>query len=129
MKKVINKDIKDIIEVFKKVVDNKPDFFQMYDDVRMMKFKIRPIQGDVATLDFNNKKFIETLWSLGKLEEIYYQQMSHLSEKDKKLFINIFDNVYQNYKTNLNKVNMSTLGIKKKQTLEMEIFKEKIIKN
>ena len=46
----------------------------MFEEVRMMKFKIKPIQGDVSAFNLKNERFIESLWSLGKLDEFFHKE-------------------------------------------------------
>ena len=50
----------------------------MYEEIRMMKFRIRPLQGNVLSVNLNNEKFIEVLWSMGKLDEFYGDKQNKL---------------------------------------------------
>lgn len=125
MRKKTNKNIIDLIKTLQKFLDKKLPFEKMYEEVQMMKFKIRPIQGDLSRIDLNNKEFISTLWSLGKLDEFFQKEFYKLTGKNKEFFLKIFENIYEKYQIKLNKIN---LHIEKTSNnsgfLEIEIFKE-----
>lgn len=125
MRKKTNKNIIDLIKTLQKFLDKKLPFEKMYEEVQMMKFKIRPIQGDLSRIDLNNKEFIRTLWSLGKLDEFFQKEFYKLTGKNKEFFLKIFENIYEKYQIKLNKIN---LHIEKTSNnsgfLEIEIFKE-----
>ena len=99
---------------------------QRDEEIRMMKFRIRPLQGNVLSVNLNNEKFIEVLWSMGKLDEFYQSEFSSLTPKNKQLFIKIFEDLHIQFQEELNRVNLLKGRYSKKpQTLEMEIYKEK----
>ncbi len=125
MKKRKPIDVLGIIANFQKdVLGNKPSRNQMADDVRMMKFKIRPLQGDVSLLNLNDSTLIEMLWNLGKLEEFYSQQSRGLNFNQREIFLRFFDNMYGQFQDQLNKINLRSKTEKASSTIEMEIFKE-----
>lgn len=129
MKRKITIDVVDMFQKFQNdVLGNKPDFDQMFSDVQMMQFKVRPVTGDIAGLNFDNYIFIETLWSLGKLDEFFHQHVSDLNKSEKKVFYQLFDGLYQQYQSQLNKVNLKTDLPDTATTegaFEVEIFREK----
>jgi len=129
MKKT-NKDIISLFGNIQKVISTKPDINQMFDELQMMKFKIRPIQGELMSFDLKNKQFIESLWSLGKLDEFFYREISSLSKKEKELFIKLFDSLYFKYQQQLNQSNLQKKKITLNRTglLELEIYKERKLK-
>ena len=129
MKKT-NKDIILLFGNIQKVISTKPDINQMFDELQMMKFKIRPIQGELMSFDLKNKQFIESLWSLGKLDEFFYREISSLSKKEKELFIKLFDSLYFKYQQQLNQSNLQKKKITLNRTglLELEIYKERKLK-
>lgn len=99
----------------------------MVDDVRMMRFKIRPVTGDIGALNFDNTQFIETLWSLGKLDEFFHEHISSLSKDEKQIFFRLFDGLYQEYQNKLSKINIKSeeFEIDRDANFEVEIFREK----
>ncbi|KKP68165.1 MAG: hypothetical protein UR68_C0005G0021 [Candidatus Roizmanbacteria bacterium GW2011_GWA2_35_19] len=125
-KKKLAKNMSELVGSFQMLVKNKPPINQMYEEIRMMKFRIRPLQGNVLSVNLNNEKFIEVLWSMGKLDEFYQSEFSSLTPKNKQLFIKIFEDLHIQFQEELNRVNLLKGRYSKKpQTLEMEIYKEK----
>ena len=118
MRKKQNRDVLAIINDFQKIIDKKPSMPQMLEEVQMMDFKIHPVSGDIFQIGLNNKKLVETVWSLGKLDELFQKEYSHLSAKDKNVFVRIFDGLYQRFQTEL--------SANSAPVLEMEIFREKL---
>ncbi len=110
----------------KNILEKEPTLTQMWQEVRMMEFKIKPIHGDIWKINFQNKQFIRTLWNLGKLEEFFQRNYQQLKPNDKKIFFDFLDELYQRYQKQLNR-----LRFKKNQklspysVLEMEIFRVK----
>lgn len=122
------KNSRDVLAIFahlKKVLETKPPIDRMYEEVRMMKFKIRPIAGDITLLQLKNNHFIETLWSLGKLDEMFQKEFNKLSNPEKEVFFRMFDNLHQQFQGQLNKLSVNPqVRSNIPQILEIEIFKE-----
>lgn len=127
MKKRTNKDILKMMSNFQKYLDKKPDISKMYLELQMMKFKIRPVQGNLSEINLKNDKFIEVLWSLGKLEEFFQKEFHLLKGKSKDLFERVFNSLYERYQHDLNRINLQWEKSSNRHFLEVEIFKE--IKN
>ncbi len=129
MRKKQTKDIKIILDDFESLLKFKPSINQMYEEIQMMKFKVRPLSGDVLSLNLKNDQFVSTLWSLGKLDEFYQKKISSLNYKDREIFNKIFEEVYQRFHADLNKINIRPLKmVKYKTSLEVEIFRERRLK-
>jgi len=129
----MKKTSKDIISLFgdiQKVISSKPTTNQMFEEVRMMKFKIKPIQGDLMSFNLKNEQFIESLWSLGKLDEFFFKEVPSLSKKEKEVFMRIFDSLYFKYQQQLNQANLQQRKVTLTKTglLELEIYKERKLK-
>jgi len=133
MRKKTSMVAKDIISLFgniQKIISSKPNINQMFEEVRMMKFKIKPIQGDLMSFNLKNEQFIESLWSLGKLDEFFFKEVPTLSKKEKEVFMKIFDSLYFKYQQQLNQANLQQRKVTLTKTglLEMEIYKERKLK-
>lgn len=130
MKKKEAVDLLLILADFQKnILGSKPSIEAMVDEVRMMHFKIRPLQGDVSLLNLREDKLIETLWNLGKLDEFYQKHNSRLTSSQKSIFFNFFEEIYGKFQTQLNKLNLrSTVETDVPSTIEMEIFKDDTFK-
>lgn len=129
MRKKQTKDIKTVFDDFENLLKLKPSIDQMYEEIQMMKFKVRPLKGDVLSLNLKNDRFVSTLWSLGKLDEFYQNKISSLNYKDREIFNKIFEEVYLRFQVDLNKINVRLLKeVKYKTHLEVEIFRERKFK-
>lgn len=130
MKKKETVDLLLILADFQKnILERTPSIETMMDEVRMMHFKIRPLQGDVSLLNLKEDKLIETLWNLGKLDEFYQKHNSRLTNKQKNTFFIFFDEVYRKFQNQLNRLNLrSAPQTDMPSPIEMEIFKDDTFK-
>ena len=134
MKKKIYKDVLGILHDFQEtLVENKPTLQEMYEQIRMMRFKVRPVHGDVSLINLADVKLIEALWNLGKLEEMYRRELIFVSRQDKKVFSRFFDHFNQHFQKELNKISLKIQYDYHEEEddssiVEMEIFKEKTAK-
>lgn len=127
MKKKKSVDLLLILADFQKnILGSRPTIETMKDEVRMMHFKIRPVQGDVSLLNFGEHKLIETLWNLGKLDEFYQKHNDRLTPLQKSVFFKFFDELYHKFQNQLNRLNLraSSQHTEIPSTIEMEIFKD-----
>ena len=127
--------IPDIMLLFKsfktEVLDNKPNIEQMVKEIYMMKFKIRPLQGDVSKLDFSNSLFVETIWRIGKMDDFIEKYMHKIDKKQEHAFFHYFEGMYKQLQNTLNNLHFgSPKGdiFAKRDFVEMEIYKERINK-
>lgn len=121
-------DMLRLFKNFKKdVLDNKPEHEQMINEVRMMKFKVRPLQGDVSKLNFSNQTFVETIWQLGKMDDFIERYISKIDKQQEHAFYHYFEGMYKQLQEKLNNLHFGT-GIvdtnAKRNFVEMEIYKE-----
>lgn len=125
-----NSDIVELITHFQRTtLDNKPNFHQMFDEIRMMQFKIKPLNGDISLLNLKNQDFIGILWSLGKLDEFFQLQYRKVSSKKKDLFLRLFDEIHEKFQEQLNTLSLKPERVEETSpTFEMEIFKERSTK-
>lgn len=126
MRKKTSRDIISLFGNIQKIISAKPTVGQMFEEVQMMKFKIKPIQGDLMSFNLKNQNFIESLWSLGKLDEFFYREVPSLSKKEKEIFMKFFDGLYFKYQQQLNQSNLQQKRFTSKRTglLALEIYKE-----
>lgn len=127
MNKSRNADLYERVHMFQQqVLANKPAPAEMYHEVRMMNFKVRPVEGDISQLDFGNKEFIDALWSIGKLDEFFRLEISRISKDEKEAFFRLVDEMRTNFQIQLNKANLasSRLGGSTRSVFEVEIIKE-----
>jgi len=117
------KNIFSLVSQLKQIFDNKPAQDKMLREVEMMRFKIRPVIGDISILNFKNKQLIETLWGLGKLDEFFKRNFKNISKKDKRVFSQMVGQLRGRLEEQLSRINFRR-PVKIPQIVEMEIFKE-----
>lgn len=131
MKRQKNIDVFDMITQFQKtVVEQKPSIEEMSKEVRMMKYKIRPVVGDVSLLNFKNPEFIEALWGLGKLDEFFRNYSEKVKEEDLELFVRLIEEMRFGMQKGLNEANLKpNVHLKSMRSVqtnfEIEIYKER----
>ncbi|GIW64357.1 MAG: hypothetical protein KatS3mg092_0290 [Patescibacteria group bacterium] len=129
------KKTQDIIEEliqFQKSLEKKPSFEEMFTQIKMMKFRLKPIQGSLINFDFQNKKFVEILWSLGKLDEFFMKKINDFqNDEEKERFFQFFTQICNNYQEKLNKIPVSKIqnNFDNINILEVEIYKSENKKN
>jgi len=134
-----NKSENDIIKEFclfeDDVIKHKPPMNQMIHEVQMMKFKIKPLQGDFSFLNFSKDSFIESLWSLGKLDEFYRKTYPSVKKQEKAIFLSLFEGFQKAFQEDLKNISLKKMDFKNlpiTEYFEMEIYRDshkKKIKN
>lgn len=122
-----NLHIDRILNTFQSILKHKPSQKIMIKDIHMMKFKIKPVSGDVSHLNMTNDNFIELVWSMGKLEEIMQKAYYKLDNNGQKMLVQVFDNLFEQFQERLNKVSVRggfTADSDEKNKLEIEIYKD-----
>lgn len=119
----MRKNIFNLASQLKQILENKPSQEQMLKEVEMMRFKIRPVAGDISILNFKNNQLVETLWNLGKLDEFFQSHFKNISTNDKEIFFQMVGQLRGKLENQLSKINFRR-PINASQVIEMEIFKE-----
>lgn len=123
-------DVIDAITQFQQTIfSQRPEADQMRKEVRLMKFRVRPVKGDLSELSLSDDHFIEILWSLGKLDEFYSITSKKVSAKQRTVFNRLYDDMYVSLHRELNRVDIN----KPKQDVarlpfELEIYRERRVK-
>lgn len=121
--KSVKKNIFNLVSQLKQILDNKPNEKQMLKEVEMMKFKIKPVAGDISILNFKNNQLIEALWGLGKLDEFFQNHFKNISKNDKEIFFQMVGQLRGRLENQLSRINFHR-PVNIPQIIEMEIFKE-----
>jgi hypothetical protein len=130
MRKKRRYEIAQLLTQFQKdIVDRKPTFAQMCDEVRMMQFKIRPLQGDVSNLYIQSHKVVEAIWNLGKFDEFFRKERSNFSQGEQDIMLNYFEKLYARFQKEL--TGIAGVAVEHQHSdfgstnvIEMEIFRE-----
>ncbi len=131
MRKKNHGDVLTIFSDFQQhVLNNKPDASQMYDEIRMMGYKVKPVTGDVSDVNLKNSQFIEILWSMGKLDEFFNKHIEMLPTDEQTVMQRIFDTMYGKFQEQLNAVNLKQERMSDTNSVfEMEIYKDKSLQS
>jgi hypothetical protein len=125
MTKDKNSDILELLNQFREMMNKKPPLDKMYDEVRMMRFKIKPLQGDISILNLKDSQLIETLWNLGKLDDFFHKRYRQVPARKKNLFFKVFQDLNHKFQQELNRLNLrQEKVINNPSLIEMEIIKE-----
>lgn len=128
-KKDSTPDMLRLFKTFKSdVLDKKRSHEQMVKEVYMMKFKIRPLQGDVSKLNFSNTTFVETIWQLGKMDDFIEKHLHKIDKKQEHAFFHYFEGMYKQLQNTLNNLPFAPQkgdAFVKHDFIEMEIYKER----
>lgn len=127
MKNRKNNDVFEILSDLQSVLKRKLSPEKMFEEIRMMRFKIRPLAGDISLVNVKNVQLIEALWGLGKIDDFFHKKFGKLSLKGKDTFFRVINDIKGGYEQQLNRV-----GLKEKSKItspvELEIFKERQVK-
>lgn len=106
-----------------------PSQIEMMTDIKMMNFKIHPVSGDIFSITKKEIGFIESLWKLGKIEELMTDKIELLDDTEKDVFYNYLDEMQirtqNNIADNINQ--LSKKDQRQLKILEFEIFKDRFI--
>ena len=83
-----------ILLELKNILNKKPPLEKMKEEVRLMGFHIRPLAGNPDFLrEVKNDKFVEALWTLGKIEILIEKNFHRLTLEQKKLIIRSIEEI------------------------------------
>lgn len=120
----------DLIKKISMEVEQKiPSHIEMMNDIKMMNFKIHPVSGDIFSITRKEIGFIESLWKLGKIEEMMTDKMEMLDDSEKDVFYSYLDEMQMKTQNSISD-NINQLPKKEQRqlkVLEFEISKERFI--
>lgn len=131
MKKASLQKRNKVLELIRKItleVENaRPSRERMIEDVKMMNFKIRPLMGDIFQLTKKEVGFLESLWKIGKTEEIVVRGINELNNREKEIFLRYLENFQKQRERRISSIikQLPEEGSKNINVLELEVFKEK----
>ena len=116
----------DIIrQISYEVEDRKLPLEVMVRDIQMMHFKIRSVLGDISSLNSVEYSFVESLWKIGKIDEIINEELENLDEDDQEALINYFQEVESETRGKIrDSLSTNNPSEKDKKILKIEIFKD-----
>lgn len=78
----------------KNILNKKPSLEEMKEEVRLMGFHIKPLDGNPAIISkVKNDKFIEALWTLGKIDILMEKNFHRLTSEQKKIILQSIEEI------------------------------------
>lgn len=133
MKKTKNHQNNRVLELIEKITQEinniRPSKEKMLEEIKMMRFKIRPVVGDVFEVAKKEEIFLESLWQIGKIEQIVSGAVEKLTKKEKEMFFQFIENLQSQMEEKIASfVSSSKMSFNEKKgitILELEVFKDK----
>ena len=122
MRKIFELDI--IRKIVTEVEQPKPAFKIMLRDIQMMRFKIRPIIGDISSLNEMNDEVIALLWKIGRIDEIIHASFKDLAEDDQDQLLEYLQHMELQTENDLRRVLRQKPSTKTNNLLKLEVFRE-----
>lgn len=117
----------DVIHQIRVIVSAKPRSSQaMLEDMKVMQFKIRPVDGDIGKLNGLDDKLIYSLWKIGKIDELVRSSFKALSHDDKETLISYLREFESRTQQEIMSKSRKRRDAKSSlEILKLEIFKDK----
>lgn len=97
----------------------------MVRDIQMMRFKVRSLFGDISSLQTTHYDFVQSLWKIGRIDEIVSESLHTLDEDGQEALLDYFHQIEGRMQTNIrNSLTIQETSKRKKQILKLEIFKD-----
>jgi len=111
-------------KIVTEVEQPKPAFKIMLRDIQMMRFKIRPIIGDISSLNEMNDEVIALLWKIGRIDEIIHASFKDLAEDDQDQLLEYLQHMELQTENDLRRVLRQKPSTKTNNLLKLEVFRE-----
>lgn len=115
----------DIIRYISTEIDGKSTPLEVkIRDVQMMRFKVRSLIGDISLVDRMDQEIIESLWKIGKIDQIISEHIDTISEDDQETLMAYFESMESHMRESIRHSFELKPISNKQQTLKLEIFKD-----
>lgn len=117
------------LDIIRKIVveveEASPSPESMLSDMKHMKFKVRSISGDIDVLSRIQSHILESLWRIGKLDQIVTEAFPNLSDMDQDQLLDYVEQVEMKTQHQLEAVKMAfPVNKAPQQTLHIEVFRD-----
>lgn len=112
-----------VLKEITKILSQKEGYKKKYNEVRLMRFKVLPYFGNLELLKKKEKEIVETLWFLGKLEELVNKYYSNISRDEIQKILDYVINIKELNLTRKEKEKIREI-IEKNEVLEVEIYQD-----
>lgn len=121
-----------VLQELKDILNKKPTLKEMKEEVRLMGFHIRPLDGNPAIIsELKNDKLIEALWTLGKIDILMEKNFHRLTNEQKKIILQSIEQIEKKNDLTLPIEKLPSIRNKgnKASYLMIEIFRKSHLKN
>jgi hypothetical protein len=115
----------------KEILEKKPPLAKMKEEVNLMGFSIRPIEGDPQIMkNIDDRQFIETLWTIGTIDGLMEKNFYRLSGEQKEIVLNALSKIKENLilKAKIKPEMMEEFDQETPPYLMLEIFRKQPLK-
>lgn len=122
-----------LTEFQQNILNKRPSFQVMFEEVRMMHFKVRPLNGDISQLQTLDSRLVEALWNIGKFDEFFKAQRTKLTKSEQDMFLKYFETLYGRLQKELGGQSKDSMAVNDDSNssstiVEMEIYRERVNK-
>src|SRR3989344_7427247 len=96
MKKIDKIKLTDVISQINKVIDkpiNQTNLELILADLKLSKFKVRAIEGELDKFLKTDRSFLVSLWKIDRIDAIVDHYFDRLSHQDRKLLFRYLDSI------------------------------------
>jgi len=120
-----------LLTSLKNILEEKPPFAKMKEEVEMMGFFIRPIEGDPQIIEkIDDQEFIEALWTIGKIDSLLEKNFHYLNKNQKQIILEALNKIQERLilKAKIKREMVDELSEKTPSHLMLEIYRKRIVK-
>ena len=129
MKKIDKIRLTDIVNQINNVVNqqiNQSDFDMILADLKLSKFKVRAIEGELDQFLKTDRSFLVSLWKIERIDAIVDHYFDQLSLQDRKMLFRYLDSIESR---TINEIEDKTFNRVKDNKLvkiiRLEVFKDR----
>lgn len=114
-----------VLKKIKEILNKDYPLKKKYQEVQLMGFKIHPLFGNIELLKDKEKEFIDSLWQIGKIEEIIAKNYKEISIEELNIILQMIDFLKNNNPFIIKEQKLTDKsGKENKLDLEMEIYQD-----
>ncbi len=117
----------DLIQEITSEFDHLPPQEVMVQEIKMMNFKVRPVSGDIFHFKQKEQSFLESLWKMGRIEEIVAQKVPLMNKTEQESFFTYLENLQMQLKGKQLALAKEATEIDESQIVEFEIIRDTFV--
>lgn len=120
-----------VVNLIKKIMieieQARPTKEEMLQDLKLMNLKVRPIVGDIFMLNSGEHGLLETLWRIGKIEEIFMVAADTLGENERGTLFKYLESVESQSQRKIKDAieNLTPIEKRNMKLLKLEVIRKR----